>query len=137
MTGWMSSAAMAASSVLIVQNKASSRMTWCIMRWNLCSKRVVFLGRVKAGEAADFRMAAEAESDAVERLVEVFQGDGWSGGQSSPQEIIALYGVTCDARQCPILPIDADTIEAIRALIADLTVRWNAVAVGDTLTLAL
>ena len=31
-----------------------------------------FLGRVAAGEAADFRMAAEAESDGVERLVEVF-----------------------------------------------------------------
>lgn len=38
-----------------------------------------FVGRVLDGEAASFQMQAEAESDGVERLVEVFQADGWSG----------------------------------------------------------
>lgn len=94
-----------------------------------------FLGRVAAGEAADFRMAAEAESDGVERLVEVFQGDGWSGGSSEPAEMIDLYRVTCAARECPMLAIDAATIEAIRTRIAALTAEWNAVPTGKALAL--
>lgn len=96
-----------------------------------------FLGRVKAGEEADFRMGAHPESDAVERLVEVFQGDGWSGGHSSPDDMIALYAVTCEARQCPMLAIDAALMEAVRARIAELTEQWNAVPVGGTLSLTL
>ena len=41
-----------------------------------------FLSRVKEGEAAGFGMKPEALSDSVERLVEVIQGDEWSGGDS-------------------------------------------------------
>jgi hypothetical protein len=44
-----------------------------------------FLTRVSDGEAATFQMQGEAESDAVERLVEVFQGDEWSGGNTRHQ----------------------------------------------------
>ena len=94
-----------------------------------------FLKRVAAGEGASFHMDAMPESDAVERLVEIFQGDGWSGGQSAPADMIALYEVTCAARRCPVLPVDAATIDAIRARIADLTVAWEAIAVGGSLTL--
>lgn len=43
-----------------------------------------FLGRVKEGEAAGFRMQPEATSDGIERLVEVIQGDAWSGGRHRP-----------------------------------------------------
>src|SRR5271170_5994866 len=46
-----------------------------------------FLVRVKDGEASSLPMARESESDSVERLVEVFQGDEWSGGNSSGSEI--------------------------------------------------
>ena len=94
-----------------------------------------FLGRVAAGEDADFRMQAEAVSDGVERLVEVFQGDGWSGGAASADQIIDLYRVTCEARGCPMLAVDAATVAAVRARIAELEASWQVVAVGDTLTL--
>lgn len=94
-----------------------------------------FIGRVAAGEAAGFRMEAEPESDSVERLVEVFQGDGWSGGTSDAQALRDLYAVTCDARGCPALPLDAALITAIRQRIAALTEQWDAIPVGGTLTL--
>lgn len=94
-----------------------------------------FLTRVAHGEAAEFRMEADDESDGVERLVEVFQGDGWSGGTTSPDAMIDLYRVTCEARACTPLPVDPATIEAVRSRIADLTDQWAAVAVGDVLTL--
>lgn len=94
-----------------------------------------FLTRVAHGEAADFRMDADVESDGVERLVEVFQGDGWSGGTTPPDAMLDLYRVTCDARSCPPLSVDGSTIVAIRARIADLTAQWDAVSVGDSLTL--
>ena len=49
--------------------------------------------------------------------------------------MIDLYRVTCAARECPMLAIDAATVLAIRGWIGELTRRWNAVAVGERLTL--
>ena len=96
-----------------------------------------FLGRLAAGEDAAFTMTAEAESDGVERLVEVIQGDAWSGGASPPAEMIDLYRVTCEARDCPPLPIDARAIDAIRAEMQRLAGAWSAAPIGGTLTLRL
>lgn len=96
-----------------------------------------FLGRVAAGEAADLRMASAAESDGVERLVEVFQGDGWSGGTTPAAEMIALYRTTCDARNCPMLAVDEADVAAIRARIEELETLWSEVPVDGTLTLRL
>lgn len=96
-----------------------------------------FLRRIGSGEAASFRMQAEDQSDAVERLVEVFQGDQWSGGSSPPAEMIALYRVTCEARLCTMLRIDDDAILAIRAEIRRLSDHWRSLAVGQALTLTM
>ena len=96
-----------------------------------------FLGRVKKGEVAGFKMKAEEESDSVERLVEVFQGDAWSNGRTPAAEMIDLYGVTCSARGCPALPVDEKAIESVRETIADLTRQWDVVPVGGSLVLVL
>ena len=96
-----------------------------------------FLGRVADGEVASFQMQAEAQSDSVERLVEVFQGDAWSGSGSDASEMLDLYQVTCRARGCPALAIDAEDIDRIRRTLADLTRRWSDVPVGGTLSLRL
>lgn len=94
-----------------------------------------FLSRVSEGETADFQMQGEAESDGVERLVEVFQGDGWSGGASPASDLIEMYRVTCHARSCPMLEVDEAAIEAVRATIDGLSARWTAVPVGGVLAL--
>ena len=96
-----------------------------------------FLSRIRDGEAANFRMRAESESDGVERLVEVFQGDAWSGGTSAPADMLELYQVTCRARQCPPLPVTEDDILVIRGVIADLDRQWQALPVGKTFSLEL
>lgn len=94
-----------------------------------------FLGRIRDGEAATFQMGADPESDGVERLVEVFQGDAWSGGTSPPAEMIELYRVTCDARQCPPLQVTVADILAIRDRMAELDREWQALPVGQSVTL--
>jgi hypothetical protein len=94
-----------------------------------------FLTRVKDGEAAAFQMQSEAQSDAVERLVEVFQGDAWSGGQSPASDLIEMYRVTCHARACPMLHVDEGAIAEVRAVIAGLSEQWAAVPVGGVLEL--
>jgi hypothetical protein len=94
-----------------------------------------FLTRVQEGEAAAFQMAGEAQSDAVERLVEVFQADGWSGGASSAADLIEMYRVTCHARACTMLDVDETAISTVRAVIADLSRQWAAVPVGGVLEL--
>lgn len=96
-----------------------------------------FLGRVRDGEAANARMSAEPESDGVERLVEVFQGDAWSGGTSSPVEMLELYQVTCYARQCPPLPVTPEDVLAVRRRITELDRQWQALPVGQTVSLEL
>jgi hypothetical protein len=94
-----------------------------------------FIGRILDGEATSFRMAAESESDGVERLVEVFQADGWSGWSTPATDMLDLYQVTCNARQCEPLAIQADDIEAVRKRILELTAQWQSIPVGSTLAL--
>ena len=96
-----------------------------------------FLGRVRDGESALQRMAPEPGSDAVERLVEVMQGDGWSGGNNPAAALLEMYALTCSARGCPPLPVDAGAIDAIRAAMADLSRQWNALPIGGAMTLGL
>ena len=96
-----------------------------------------FLSRVREGEAASFKMAAEAESDGVERLVEVFQGDAWSGSDATPQEILDLYQVTCTARECPPLLVGVGDIAAIRLKIRELDTQWQALGIGQSMNLAI
>jgi hypothetical protein len=96
-----------------------------------------FLTRVGHGEAANFQMAGEPESDGVERLVEVLQGDAWSGGDASPEDMLDLYRVTCTARACPTLPIGAADIIAVRARIQELDGQWQALPVGQSMTLTI
>lgn len=96
-----------------------------------------FLGRVRDGESATFKMAAEAKSDGVERLVEVFQGDAWSGGTSAAAEMLELYQVTCRARECPPLPVSANDISAIRDAINELDFQWQELPAGQALELEL
>jgi|SRR5579859_1493294 len=96
-----------------------------------------FLTRVRDGEAAHLRMAPSEESDSVERLVEVFQGDAWSGSGTDYAGMIDLYRVTCDARQCPMLDVDAATLDEVRLRMAELTSKWTALAIGGSLELEL
>ena len=94
-----------------------------------------FLGRVRDGEAANFQMQAEAESDSIERLVEVIQGDAWSGGNCKPEDMLDLYRVTCNARECLSLAITEADIESIRKSVAGLSRQWDTLAVGSTLVI--
>jgi len=96
-----------------------------------------FLSRVGEGEPASFHMAAEPESDGVERLVEVIQGDAWSGGDTSPVDILDCYQVTCLERKCPALPLAADDILAIRRHIRELDAQWQSLAVGQSIDLVI
>lgn len=96
-----------------------------------------FLGRFCDGEPANFLMVAEAESDGVERLVEVFQGDAWSGDTALAKDMLDLYRVTCSARECPALPVTADDIALVRAKLDELDAQWQALAVGEFMILRL
>lgn len=96
-----------------------------------------FLMRVAEGEEAAFRMQPEAESESVERLVEVFQADGWAGWATPVPDMLQLYRVSCDARRCEMLDVSPEDMEAIRQCILDLSARWQRIPVGDALTLEL
>lgn len=97
-----------------------------------------FLSLVAAGGDGGFRTGIDNRmAQSVERLVEMFQGEGWSGAPMPDADFIALYRVTCEERGDTPLPISGETIAAIRARITDLTTRWAAVPVGGQLLLEL
>lgn len=96
-----------------------------------------FLTRIAKGELADFRMTPSALSDSVERLVEVVQGDAWSGGNSTPADLIGLYQLTCGARSCAPLPLTGEDLDRIRRKVAELTADWSHLPVGGSLSLSL
>jgi hypothetical protein len=94
-----------------------------------------FVDRILHGEAATFQMESEPESDSVERLVEVFQADAWSGWNSAPADMLDLYQVTCNARQCEPLELSLEDIEAVRQKLLELTGQWQLIAIGESLAL--
>lgn len=94
-----------------------------------------FLSRVLAGESAAYLMPPDAQSEGVERLVEVVQGDAWSGGGGSAEDLLEMYRLSCGARGCAPLPVDGVAIDMVRAALADLDRAWAAVAVGGCLQL--
>ena len=97
-----------------------------------------FLGGIAAGGDSGFTAGADnPHHRAVERLVETVQAEAWGGGPVADADFIDLYRVTCEARDDMPLALDSATIAAIRARIADLTARWEAVPVGGTLMLTL
>ena len=96
-----------------------------------------FLGTVAAGGGADFDAADDPHARAVERLVETVQAEAWAGAQTPDAEFLDLYRLTCDARGDQPLDLDAAALAAIRARLAALTAAWQAVAVGNSLTLSL
>ena len=94
-----------------------------------------FVARTLSGDDRGYRMTATPESDGVERLVEVFQADGWSGWTSEPTAMLDLYRVTCEARACHPLPITPHDWLAVRERILELTTIWQRLSIGDSLTL--
>lgn len=94
-----------------------------------------FIGRMLDGESAAMQTAVDAESDGVERLVEVFQADGWAGWNSAATDMLNLYQVTCSARRCEPLAIQTADIEMVRKKILELTAQWQSVPVGESLAL--
>jgi hypothetical protein len=93
-----------------------------------------YLRRVEGGETLAFRMAGDIESDQMERLVEVLQADRLSGYPPAA-DLIAMYGVTCDARRVAPYAITEDDIAALRAEIARLEALWMKTDPGGALTL--
>jgi hypothetical protein len=96
-----------------------------------------FLSRVRDGEPVSFQMGSKPESDGVERLVEVFQGDAWSGGDALAVDMLELYQITCAARGCLPLDIGPEDIAAIRRFIQELDAQWQALAIGQSMKLSI
>jgi hypothetical protein len=98
-------------------------------------RRKGYLRKVAAGEALSLRMAADVESDQMERLVEVMQADANSGFPAAT-DLIDMYRVTCDARGVVPFQVNESDIAAIRTEMQRLEKLWNATPPGGTLALS-
>lgn len=79
-------------------------------------------------------MSREAAAEAVERLVETLQAEVWSG-RVADEELLGLYALACETRGHAAAPVSREALAAIRQAMDRLAARWDAVAVGESLTL--
>ena len=92
-----------------------------------------FLTMVAEGQAAGFGMAGGGDAEeAVERLVETFQAEMWSG-RVPAAELLAMYEHACGARGHTAVPVTGVDIEAVRARLDALTAEWGALPVNGVL----
>jgi len=95
-----------------------------------------FLGLVADGAAAAFETAGGESEEAIERLVETFQAEMW-GGRVPSADFLATYEHACDSRGHAAVAVSAEDVEAIRARLDELTDKWAAVGVNESLRLEL
>jgi hypothetical protein len=95
-----------------------------------------FLTKVAAGETSLGKMVSDATAESIERLVEVMQGEAWSG-EVATGEVLSLYVVACEAWGHAASPVSADQVDLIRAEMAALTERWDATPVHGSMVLRL
>ncbi len=97
-----------------------------------------FLHLIADGSDGGFRTGIEDRTaQSVERLVEMFQGEGWSQTVLPDDEFIALYATTCEERGDTPLPITGTLLIAVRNRIAEVSQQWAAVPVGGKMALEL
>lgn len=97
-----------------------------------------FLRLIARGGESGVRASLDnALARSVERLVEMFQGEGRSDTRLDDADFIALYATTCADRGDAPLPLTRALLQAIRARIDTLSAQWEVVPVGSSLILAL
>lgn len=71
--------------------------------------------------------------------MEIARGDGAIERIDCPKQGIIPHDMVHYAVEsaCPMLDVDPGDIEAIRGCVADLTAQWNALVVGQSLSLRL
>lgn len=93
----------------------------------------------QAGHASAKRAEAPdpsfVEAIQVERIVEAFEADHWSGGRGDPAQLSYLADAGCAQSLVPPFPLDAGTVARVRAAIADFAARWAVIAPGDSMSL--
>ena len=83
-----------------------------------------FLSLLREGQPASFSPQGDAVADAIERLVETFQAEMWSG-RVSASDAIAMYEHGCAASGHAVAPVSKQEIEAIRVRIDALSAAWS------------
>lgn len=94
-----------------------------------------FLSLLHEGLPASFSTQGDEVADAIERLVETFQAEMWSG-RVATADAIAMYEHGCAASGHAVAPVSEQEIEAIRARIDDLSAAWVNVPEKGKLTVS-
>ena len=79
---------------------------------------------------ADFVAAIQ-----VERIVEAFEADHWSGGSGDPGGLVAMARSGCEQSKVEPVEIDAPRVERIRARISEFAAAWDKLPQGGSMTL--
>lgn len=92
-----------------------------------------FLSLLREGRPARYSTQGDEVANAIERLVETFQAEMWSG-RATTADAIAMYEHGCAASGHAVAPVSEQEIEAIRVRIDALSAAWSDVPEKGKLT---
>jgi hypothetical protein len=92
-----------------------------------------FLSLLREGRPASFSTQGDEVADAIERLVETFQAEMWSG-RVPAADVIAMYEHGCAASGHAVAPVLEEEIQTIRVRIDELSAAWANVPEKGKLT---
>jgi hypothetical protein len=95
-----------------------------------------FLTLVAEGGPAVFDTCGGDDEEAIERLVEVFQAEMWSG-RVPVDEFLATYVHACAARGHAAFTVTAEVVDSIRTRLDQLTDAWSRLPLNESLSLDL
>lgn len=93
-----------------------------------------FMSLLKEGKPADYSTQGDETANAIERLVETFQAEMWSG-RVATADVIAMYEHGCTASGHVVAPVSGPDVEAIRRRIDELAEAWANLPEKGKLTL--
>lgn len=88
-----------------------------------------------SAKRADIPVPSFVPAIQVERIVEAFEADHWSGGMGDPAGLVSMARSGCEQSQVEPVEIDEAQIERIRAGIADFASGWAQLPQGGSMTL--
>lgn len=92
-----------------------------------------FLSLLHEGRPAGFSMGGDSIAEAIERIVEIFQAEMWSGPVPAT-DLLEMFEHGCGAETGAIISFTEEDVGLIRSKLAELTTLWESVSIKGKLT---
>ncbi len=116
---------------------AMDRGFWGMIAAGHAPQQIVEMAKAAGHASAKRAMVPDqdfVQAIQVERIVESFEAESWSGGEDN-DSLRAMAEAGCDQSLVPCPVLSDEALNRVRGRLGELSGRWSAIAVGETLAL--